>query len=120
MASKLLPTIAHSDINHSESGVEAHFELQIPAELSHFDGHFPGTPILPGVTQIDWAIKFASSISAFGKFRQITKLKFSRPIFPDSEVHLKLVISADRTTASFAFTSGTEIHSQGRVHFDRP
>src|SRR5690606_9799268 len=39
-----------------------HLELGVPVDLAHFSGHFPQTPVLPGVVQIDWAISLARQL----------------------------------------------------------
>jgi 3-hydroxymyristoyl/3-hydroxydecanoyl-(acyl carrier protein) dehydratase len=40
------------------SGASATYRLRVPPTLEHFRGHFPGFPILPGVVQLDWAVRF--------------------------------------------------------------
>ena len=107
----------------SESG---HASLAIPANLAVFDGHFEGTPILPGVAQLDWAIALSRECFDLShQFLRIDALKFVRPVLPG--VNLLLDLSLSKKTAqaveesvSFRFYSKGEpngvetVHSSGR------
>src|SRR5690606_37926347 len=37
---------------------QALLTFDLDPALAVFDGHFPGYPILPGVAQLDWAVRF--------------------------------------------------------------
>ncbi len=113
-AAPVLPVAALT----SRSAADAVFELRIPAGLAHFDGHFDGAPILPGVAQIQWAIHFARAQFGVGRgFTRIEALKFQRPIRPDSVVRLSLRWSAERASLAFVYDSDTGRHSSGRIIF---
>ncbi len=45
-------------------GDEWHLELDVLPDLAHFTGHFPRTPVLPGVVQVDWAQQLPASLSS--------------------------------------------------------
>lgn len=52
---KRKPTILQIETQTNESTLT----LKVDADLTDFKGHFKGFPILPGVTQIDWALTYA-------------------------------------------------------------
>ena len=37
-------------------------QLWLDPDLPWFTGHFPGAPLLPGVTQIHWVMHYAASL----------------------------------------------------------
>ncbi|HUD41414.1 MAG TPA: AMP-binding protein [Dokdonella sp.] len=96
----------------------ARLRLAIDAELPWFDGHFPGTPIVPGVTQVDWAIGFARELFALPPaFRGLEALKFQQVIVPGGEVELDLAYSAERGQLTFRLSSAAGPHAGGRIVF---
>ena len=50
----LLPQVLSS----TASGDRATYRIRVPPALEHLRGHFPGFPILPGIVQLDWAVRF--------------------------------------------------------------
>ncbi len=102
---------------------EAHAQLQlrVPAELHHFDGHFDGLALLPGVVQVDWAIRLARAHFAIrGEFRQLSALKFMRVIAPGAETELALQWRADTGELAFRYGDAAKPYSSGRVRFASP
>lgn len=96
----------------------AEFELRIPAELAVFDGHFPGTPVVPGVALVDWAIHFArSSFDVPTSFRRADVLKFQALIRPDTALHLRLDWRSADATLAFRYDSALGPHASGRLLF---
>jgi len=84
-----------------------HYELRVPPTLAHFDGHFPGLPILPGVVQIDWAARLAGrEMPAVREIRSIEHLKFKAPVPPGAVLALRLAHDPVRGHTRFAFRCG--------------
>ncbi|CAG9227303.1 AMP-dependent synthetase [Paraburkholderia tropica] len=78
------------------------FELRVPHTLAHFAGHFPGLPILPGVVQVDWALRFADEwVPGARALASVEQLKFMAPVPPG--VLLKLVLKHDAARRRIAF-----------------
>jgi len=69
--------------------------LHIPADHPAFAGHFPGTPIVPGVVLLDAAIHAASQLPGAAGCCEVGSAKFLSAVGPGEE----LTISID-TTAS--------------------
>lgn len=70
---------------------EAELLLHIAPDLFWFQGHFPGTPLLPGVAQLDWVIHYGVLLLAPGRqFSSVDNIKFQQPILPGSTLKLTL------------------------------
>ena len=71
--------------------------LALDPDLLVFQGHFPGDPILPGVVQVDWAIRFGTeAFGPLGRFRGLEQVKFLGLIRPGERVELQLGWASDR------------------------
>jgi 3-hydroxymyristoyl/3-hydroxydecanoyl-(acyl carrier protein) dehydratase len=100
------------------SAKHAVLELTAPSDLSYFDGHFPGKPILAGVVQIDWVISCGRQCFDLPPvFLGIHALKFQRIIAPERPFTLELVHEPGKSSLSFKITSRVGTHSSGRLLF---
>jgi acyl-CoA synthetase (AMP-forming)/AMP-acid ligase II len=96
----------------------AQASIALAPDLLVFDGHFPGSPILPGVAQVDWAIGFARERFAMpARFLRMDALKFSQPALPGMHLDLELHWNAAAATLQFEFRSTAGRHSSGRIVF---
>lgn len=93
-------------------------QIFLPKDLLHFDGHFDGMPILPGIVQAHWAIDLACKhLSVKGCFSGIEVLKFTQVISPESVVTLDVSYHAEKGLIVFYYSSSKGAHSNGRVKF---
>jgi 3-hydroxymyristoyl/3-hydroxydecanoyl-(acyl carrier protein) dehydratase len=91
--------------------------LNIDTELDWFRGHFPGTPVLPGIVQLHWAVVLAKEHFAIvGEPCDILRLKFKSVVVPPIEIELSLS-RKNATDIDFACTSSEHQHSEGRLRF---
>lgn len=82
-----LPTI----LSRHDAGDGLDLTLAVAADNPWFEGHFDGRPILPGVVQIGWAAWFAARWQGLcAPPRQLERIKFKRPVGPDTRLHLQL------------------------------
>ena len=99
-------------------GDTARLSLHIPGDLMYFRGHFQQVPLLPGVVQVDWAIRLAQAQFALPPhFKKLSALKFMRVLSPGTQTELQLHWQRDRGELSFRYTSGDTIYSSGRIQF---
>ncbi|WMY09035.1 AMP-binding protein [Paraburkholderia phenoliruptrix] len=88
----------------ARSGDTLHYELRVPPTLVHFSGHFPGLPILPGVVQVDWAMRLAAEqLLGVRGVNSIDRLKFMAPVSPGAVLKLTLAHDAARRRVQFAY-----------------
>ncbi|MEM5456768.1 AMP-binding protein [Paraburkholderia phytofirmans] len=105
----------------ARSGDTLHYELRVPPSLVHFAGHFPGLPILPGVVQVDWAMRLAAEhVPAVRAVASIDRLKFMAPVSPGAVLKLTLAHDAARRRVQFAYrvsgrdcASGVIVYGEG-------
>ncbi|HRE16018.1 MAG TPA: hydroxymyristoyl-ACP dehydratase [Rhodocyclaceae bacterium] len=111
----LLPDILEEAVD----GPRATFRLFLPADFVHFAGHFPGQPILPGVVQLDWAVRLGKRHFALPRerFSQLKGLKFTSPVLPETTLDLSLHWQADRQRLEFAYHAGDRACSSGQIVF---
>lgn len=96
-------------------------ELDIHPELEHFRGHFPEAALLPGVVQLDWAIREGQRrFGPLGDFRGLKALKFQRPIVPGMRVTLELSHLPAKGAIAFAYESVLGRHASGQAMFAGP
>ena len=100
-----------------EQDGEWQLELEVPLDLAHFTGHFPHTPVLPGVVQIDWAQHLARTLIADlpPRFGGMEVLKFQQLVRPGDRLQLALRFDAARGKLYFAFRNGEAACSSGRI-----
>ncbi|WP_350447179.1 AMP-binding protein [Pseudomonas solani] len=99
-----------------EADGEWQLELEVPLDLAHFSGHFPRTPVLPGVVQIDWAQQLARQLMDLPpRFAGMEVLKFQQLVRPGDRLQLSLRFDADKGKLYFAFRNGEAACSSGRI-----
>ena len=117
VSAKCRPTEpAWQELERGESSIR--LTLTVPADLLYFDGHFPGSPILPGVVQVDWAIaRGREYFNVPPVFRDIAMLKFQQVITPGATVQLELAWDPAKSSLQFKYLSEAGQHASGRVQF---
>ena len=109
-----LPTIAA----RSREGDSVHLTLCLTADLAAFDGHFPDTPILPAVAQIDWAVRLArESFLLPVRFAALRALKFLAIVQPPVELTLALTRAPDGRSVAFTYLRAGTACASGRIEF---
>lgn len=95
----------------------ARLHVEVATDSPFFDGHFSGSPILPGVAQIDWAIRFARELFSLPEgFSRLDQIKFHDWIGAGTQIELTLQrVAAD--TVAFRIASDVGSHASGRLVF---
>lgn len=96
------------------------FRAFLPADLIHFDGHFPEFPLLPGVTQLASVVVPLArrAFPGLGAVQKLRRVRFRRPIGPDQTI----VVTLSRAELRVAFEIAIEgepreVASTGTVEF---
>jgi len=90
--------------------------LAVPLDLPCFTGHFPQTPVLPGVVQVDWAIALAAPLLAANlRFAGMEVLKFQQLVRPGDMLQLDLRFEAARGKLYFSYTHAGQPCASGRI-----
>ncbi|VVO67911.1 acyl-CoA synthetase family protein [Pseudomonas fluorescens] len=98
--------------------VEGEWSLQlaIPPDLAYFSGHFPQTPVLPGVVQVEWALSLGQQLMDLpAKFAGMEVLKFQQLVRPGDEIQLHLRFDPERSKLYFAYRNESATCSSGRI-----
>lgn len=115
------PKTGITPLIHSQTreGQKAVLGLTLRSDMTCFQGHFPGQPILPGVVQLHWVARIASDIFGSPKaVGEVSQLKFRHPITPDNDLKLDLTFDASVPKVKFTYHSDADgIHSSGTVKF---
>lgn len=95
-------------------GTLIELDLCPQSDLFQFQGHFPEQPILPGVGQLDWAVRFAiDRFSLTQSIAEISQLKFRDLMLPGVQITLKLDHQKDKNRIVFSYISGEKTFSSG-------
>lgn len=87
----------------------------VPADHPAFAGHFPGTPIIPGVLLLDMALHaVAAATGVMLDTCTISSVKFLSPAIPGDEIVIEHNVTASGTIR-FEIVSGTRKIASGSV-----
>jgi 3-hydroxymyristoyl/3-hydroxydecanoyl-(acyl carrier protein) dehydratase len=104
-ASRQPRTPVMSDTQHRES-------LRIGADHPALPGHFPGSPVVPGVVLLD-CVAAALQRWRGQRIAGLPKVKFLRPLLPDETA--ELVLSDDGKSIRFSIALGSAIIASGSI-----
>ncbi|WP_342623565.1 AMP-binding protein [Pseudomonas alkylphenolica] len=103
-------------ISQAQQGTELQLQLAVSADLAYFSGHFPQTPVLPGVVQIDWAIALGQALlDRPRRFAGMEVVKFQRVVRPGDLLTLTLRFDGERGKLYFNYSNDGEPCSSGRI-----
>ncbi|MDY7530492.1 AMP-binding protein [Pseudomonas sp. Bout1] len=103
-----------------EANGEWTLQLAVPPDLAYFSGHFPQTPVLPGVVQVDWALTLGQQLLNLpGQFAGMEVLKFQQLVRPDDRIELHLRFDRERSKLYFAYRNEAAACSSGRIVLER-
>ena len=95
------------------------FAFEAEPEHAAFEGHFPDQPILPGVVQVDWALRLgAEAFGPLGAFSSLEQLKFQAVITPGEPIELRLAWDAAAQELGFAYAGAAGKKSSGFARFE--
>jgi 3-hydroxymyristoyl/3-hydroxydecanoyl-(acyl carrier protein) dehydratase len=95
---------------------EVVLDIELSPQLEAFRGHFPNNPVLPGVVQIDWAVRFtALHLGITEPAARDFQVKFRNIIRPDIPISLTLKVDHSKGRLSFMYQSGADIMSSGQL-----
>ncbi|MCL1066227.1 thioester dehydrase [Shewanella olleyana] len=92
------------------------WQIFVAADLDYFKGHFDEQAVLPGVTQLDWAIQLGCQ--AFGYQTEVASLevlKFQQLMLPDSQVELFISHNPEKSKLTFSYRDGDKRYASGRI-----
>tara|TARA_R110001583_G_scaffold195458_1_gene373865 strand:- start:39392 stop:41143 length:1752 start_codon:yes stop_codon:yes gene_type:complete len=110
------PTIIARSIKKDQ----ARIDMRLEPGLLYFQGHFDGSPVLPGVVQLHWAVHYARiAFNIVITPHTITQLKYRNVITPQDQIHLLLECNRIRGQIKFSY-AGTDTHySSGIITFSK-
>ncbi|WP_168173717.1 AMP-binding protein [Thalassospira sp. TSL5-1] len=114
------PALLPGIVARSRENDSARLTLRLSPDMLYFQGHFPGSPILPGVVQLHWAVHYAQDafdivITAY----EVTQLKYRKVITPDDQIHLQLTHDAARGQVKFTYSCLDGDYSSGILKFSQ-
>jgi len=110
----LLPEIDSVDAG----AASATYRIRVPPALEHFRGHFPGFPILPGIVQLDWAVRLGRlHFPGLSASSGVDNFKCQALVFPGAALTLEL--RRDENGLHFRYFDARRTYSSGKILFSR-
>ncbi|WP_146909574.1 AMP-binding protein [Arenimonas daejeonensis] len=108
-----VPHWLERDHNH------ARLTPEVRPELAAFDGHFPQSPILPGVAMLDWTVRLGREAFAIpATFLCMETVKFHHLVRPGTTLQVELDWQPGTGKLGFRYRSDHGVHASGRLLFD--
>ena len=101
-------------------GNQVELDLFLPENLLYFQGHFPGTAVLPGVVQIHWAALWGQRWLPTGNhFLGLEQIKFHLPARPGDTLHLTLEWRSEKSQLYYRYILSDRPVSSGRIRLNQ-
>jgi hypothetical protein len=92
----------------SEEG--ARWDFRVPESLVYLEGHFPSFPVVPGVVQVQWVMKFAEEwLGQTFEVKRLEAVKFKDLLRPGQEFSLNLSYSRGTSSPGTSSSGAEEI-----------
>ncbi|OSQ38315.1 AMP-binding protein [Thalassospira mesophila] len=112
----LFPTILARSVENDL----ARIEMRMEPGLLYFKGHFDGSPVLPGVVQLHWAVHYArGAFDIVITLHEITQLKYRKVITPTDQIHLLLQCDRIRGQVKFTYAGTDTDYSSGIIKYSK-
>jgi 3-hydroxymyristoyl/3-hydroxydecanoyl-(acyl carrier protein) dehydratase len=106
----------------SIQGFKAEIHLEIPKNLAYFDGHFNNMPVVPGVVQLHWVVKFVREFFDIpAHLTKGTQIKFMNLMQPNHKPILQLEIAPEKSFITYIYASSDAnegLYSSGKLTYD--
>jgi acyl-CoA synthetase (AMP-forming)/AMP-acid ligase II len=111
----LMGQVRYPEILKTELSDEVvNLTIKIPENLSYFEGHFSEMPVVPGVVQLDWVVKFAiQHFKISGRVSEGNRIKFSQLMRPLDEICLTLQHTPEKKSVSYRYKLGDKFYASG-------
>ncbi len=94
-------------------------EARISAGSSWYDGHFPGSPILPGLAQLSLVQALVrQQLGARARIRSLSRVRFRRVLRPDEPLRIFAASRGGGSQFQFKITTAAEIACSGVLTID--
>lgn len=88
----------------------------VPPDHPAFEGHFPGSPVLPGIVQIRLFLLTAQRLTGKAwQLGEVQRAKFMRPVLPGQKVVVKMRAKPDDVFEFTLHAVGGEPHAQAQL-----
>ncbi|HFQ80321.1 MAG TPA: hypothetical protein ENK33_02990 [Desulfobacterales bacterium] len=96
-------------IQIKQSGTKLTAQVTTDSSSPWFAGHFPGTPILPGVAQLGMVADLISKFSQDVYISGLSRIKFKKLIKPGELLSIHISPGRKRNSRSFRIEAGEEV-----------
>ena len=90
-------------------------QVRVPAGSIWFDGHFPGSPVLPGVAQLAFvAAVLEDALEARVRVTDVSRVRFKLAVLPDQVLEVRITPKeSDPRAYQFRLLMGQELACTG-------
>jgi len=112
-----MPIVSGVMVDHGSRVLDC--RLRVPYELPIFLDHFSDIPIVPGVTQVGWAVELARMHGIVSSHLVgINAAKFCRLVQPGMCFDVQLAAGPHAGQLQFTYRQGRRVVSTGRLQFE--